>query len=341
MIKKTGLGKGIEALFTDAEFNDIESIKENIKKEEKTNNDKKEEINIQLELPISEKQKIKVENETKKEESQRLNEKRKIEEQEQEIKNIQLSLIEPNLKQARKFFDEQKLKELSESIKLFGILQPIIVEEKEGYYSIIAGERRWRAAKIAGLKTIPAIVKQADLEQTKKISIIENIQRENLNPVEKAKGYKSIIDQFNLNPTELANKIGKSPSSIHEALSILNLDNRVIELLETENIPESFCKTLLKIEDGDLQYQIALYVIEDGLTIDEAKKRLKIRNSKSGKQKVIFDPIYKDIETQFTRYFGNKTKLKVSQKNQNKGQIIINYTSMEDLERMLDMLNGV
>lgn len=339
MAKKTGLGKGIEALFIDAEFNNIEDAKESVNPKEETLNEEITE-EIKVELPISEKQKIKVETKTKEEETQRIIEKRRLEE-EQEIRNIQLSLIEPNLKQARKFFDEQKLKELAESIKIFGILQPIIVEEKEGYYSIIAGERRWRAAKIAGFKTIPAIVKRDNLENTKRMSIVENIQRENLNPVEKAKGYKQIIDEFGFTPSELASKIGKTPTVIHESLNILKLDNRVLELLANENISESLCKLLLKIEDGDLQYQVALYVIEDGLTFEEARKRLKIKKSASGVEKVIYDPIYKDIETQFTRHFGTKTKLKVNGKNQNRGQIIINYSSKEDLERMLDLLSEV
>ena len=261
----------------------------------------------------------------------------------EDVKNkiVELKVIEvePNKKQARKEFNYKKLEELAESIKTFGVLQPIIVAKKDGYYEIIAGERRWRASKLAGIKTIPAIIREDEDEENTHISIIENVQRENLNAIEKAQGYKDAIEKYNMTPEDFAKKIGKSKSSITDILEILNLDERVIELARKENLSEAGCKMLLEIEDKEKQYEMALYILEDGLSVEEAKKRLKLSKKVSKNTPKIDIHEFREIEEKFTNYFGTKAKIKVSPKNINRGQIVLKYNSNEELERMLELLD--
>ena len=261
----------------------------------------------------------------------------------EDVKNkiVELKVIEvePNKKQARKEFNYKKLEELAESIKTFGVLQPIIVAKKDGYYEIIAGERRWRASKLAGIKTIPAIIREDEDEENTHISIIENVQRENLNAIEKAQGYKDAIEKYNMTPEDFAKKIGKSKSSITDILEILNLDERVIELARKENLSEAGCKMLLEIEDKEKQYEMALYILEDGLSVEEAKKRLKLAKKVSKNTPKIDIHEFREIEEKFTNYFGTKAKIKVSPKNINRGQIVLKYNSNEELERMLELLD--
>lgn len=265
----------------------------------------------------------------------------KKEEQIQEgevIVELKLTEIEPNLGQARKFFDEKKLQELALSIQNFGVIQPIIVEKKGDYYEIIAGERRWRASKLAGLKTIPAIIRENANKEGSKLSIIENVQRENLNPIEKARGYKELIEENNYTIPEFAKIIGKSPTAIGETLSILELDDKVLDYLVKTNVSETSCKTLLITDDPEIQMEMALYMLEDGISADEAKRRLRLKEAKK-RPAVAVSPIYKEIEEAFTNYFGNKTKLKVSKTGNKNGQIIIKYNSTDDLERIMKLIN--
>ena len=261
----------------------------------------------------------------------------------EDVKNkiVELKVIEvePNKKQARKEFNYKKLEELAESIKTFGVLQPIIVAKKDGYYEIIAGERRWRASKLANIKTIPAIIREDEDEENTHISIIENVQRENLNAIEKAQGYKDAIEKYNMTPEDFAKKIGKSKSSITDVLEILNLDERVIELARKENLSEAGCKMLLEIEDKEKQYEMALYILEDGLSVEEAKKRLKLSKKVPKNTPKIDIHEFREIEEKFTNYFGTKAKIKVSPKNINRGQIVLKYNSNEELERMLELLD--
>ena len=232
-----------------------------------------------------------------------------------------------------------KLEELAESIKTFGVVQPIIVAKKDTHYEIIAGERRWRASKLANLKTIPAIIKDDEELENVHISIIENVQRENLNAIEKAQGYKDAIEKYNMTPEDFAKKIGKSKSSITDILEILNLDERVIELARKENLSEAGCKMLLEIEDKEKQYEMALYILEDGLSVEEAKKRLKLSKKVPKNTPKIDIHEFREIEEKFTNYFGTKAKIKVSPKNIKRGQIVLKYNSNEELERMLELLD--
>ena len=260
----------------------------------------------------------------------------------EDVKNkiVELKVIEvePNKKQARKEFNYKKLEELAESIKTFGVLQPIIVAKKDGYYEIIAGERRWRASKLAGIKTIPAIIREDEDEENTHISIIENVQRENLNAIEKAQGYKDAIEKYELSVEDFAKKIGKTKNAITDVLEILNLSDKVLELARKENLSEAGCKMLLEIEDEDKQYEMALYILEDGLSIEEAKKRLKLSKKVAKNTPKVDIHEFRSIEERFTNYFGAKAKIKVSPKNINRGQIILKYNSNEELERMLELL---
>lgn len=261
----------------------------------------------------------------------------------EDVKNkiVELKVIEvePNKKQARKEFNYKKLEELAESIKTFGVLQPIIVAKKDGYYEIIAGERRWRASKLAGIKTIPAIIREDEDEENTHISIIENVQRENLNAIEKAQGYKDAIEKYELSVEDFAKKIGKTKNAITDVLEILNLSDKVLELARKENLSEAGCKMLLEIEDEDKQYEMALYILEDGLSIEEAKKRLKLSKKVTKNTPKVDIHEFRSIEERFTNYFGAKAKIKVSPKNINRGQIILKYNSNEELERMLELLD--
>ena len=299
-MKRTGLGKGISALFSDEALNEIEPKNEDSVKE------------IDINVDISDKNKI---------------------------VELKVTEVEPNIKQARKEFNYKKLEELAESIKTFGVVQPIIVAKKDTYYEIIAGERRWRASKLANLKTIPAIIKDDEELENVHISIIENVQRENLNAIEKAQGYKDAIEKYNMTPEDFAKKIGKSKSSITDILEILNLDERVIELARKENLSEAGCKMLLEIEDKEKQYEMALYILEDGLSVEEAKKRLKLSKKVPKNTPKIDIHEFREIEEKFTNYFGAKAKIKVSPKNINRGQIVLKYNSNEELERMLELLD--
>ena len=289
-MKRTGLGKGISALFSQEIGEENEMI----------NLDETSEKNKIVELKVVE--------------------------------------VEPNRKQARKEFNYKKLEELAESIKTFGVLQPIIVAKKNGYYEIIAGERRWRASKLANMKTIPAIIREDEDEENTHISIIENVQRENLNAIEKAQGYKEAMENYNLSVEEFAKKIGKTKSAITDILQILKLSDKVLELARRENLSETGSKMLLEIEDEDKQYEMALYILEDGLSIEEAKKRLKLSKKVNKNIPKVDIHEFRAMEEKFTNYFGAKAKIKVSPKNINRGQIILKYNSNEELERMLELL---
>ena len=197
-----------------------------------------------------------------------------------------------------------------------------------------SGERRWRASKKAGLTEIPAIVKEDDEKRNKEISLIENIQREDLNPIEKARGIKLLMDEYELTQAEVAEIVGKSRSSIANTVRILNLDERVINLAIEGKLTEGHCKALMSITDGDKQYDMALYLIESGGTVRDAEKKMKARKP-AKKKDVKYEAIYKDIEDTFQGFFGTKVKLDAGSK---KGKIIIQYSSNDDLERILELL---
>lgn len=254
------------------------------------------------------------------------------------VQNIKITKIEPDKEQPRKRFDEEKLEELANSIKQYGVIQPIIVTLKDDYYQIIAGERRWRAAKKAGLTEIPCLVRTKTEQENREIALIENIQRENLNPIEKAKGLRRLLDDYGLTQQELADKLGMSRGGLTNNVRILNLDPRVIDLVVEHNFSERQCRELLKVQDPEKQYKLALGVIEYGDKYDELER--KINNDKNlpkkDKEKSLkYQAIYRDIENSFQGFFGTKVKLEAGKR---KGKIVIEYNSNDDLERILGLI---
>ncbi len=249
------------------------------------------------------------------------------------LKNLKITEIEPNRDQPRKTFDQESLEELAQSIKEYGLIQPIVVTQKQDYYSIVAGERRWRASKIAGLKEIPVIIREDDAKVNSEISLIENMQREDLNPYEKALGIKTLMDTYGLSQEVVAKKLGKGRSTIANWVRVLNLDPRVIEMVKEGKISEGFCKALLAITDPEKQYQTAIHLLERGVTVRQVEKKAQIKESLEQEQKN--HVLYKSIEDNFQSFFGSKVRLDPGRR---RGKIIIEYTSNDDLERILGLI---
>ena len=252
---------------------------------------------------------------------------------------MKISKVGPNNDQPRKQFDEDALVELADSIKQFGIIQPLIVQEKNGFYEIIAGERRWRAAKLAGLKEVPVIVKDySDLEVVE-ISLIENIQRENLNPIEEALAYKRLLNEFNLKQDEVAERVSKSRTAVTNSMRLLKLDERVQQMVIDDMLSTGHARALLGIEDPELQYTTAAKVFDEKLSVREVEKLVKkIQQGKAEKKKeeTIHDFIYTDLEEKMKEAVG--TKVSIRQNAKGKGKIEIEYYSREDLERIIDII---
>lgn len=257
-----------------------------------------------------------------------------------DILKVKITLVEPNPNQPRKQFDEDALDELAESIRSYGVLQPLVVIKKEKFYEIIAGERRWRAAKLVGLKEIPVIVKDFTEEEIVEVSLIENIQRENLNSIEEAIAYQRLISEFGLKQDEIAEKVSKSRSAIANTLRLLQLDTRVRKMVIDEMISSGHARALIAIKENDLQYEIATLVFDQKLNVRETEKLIKkmitpVKVSKPVKKEII-DPIYQSLEKNFEEILG--TKVKIAAKK-NKGKIEIEYFSNAELERIIDLLN--
>ena len=250
------------------------------------------------------------------------------------LKNLKITEVEPNRNQPRKRFDQEALEELAQSIKEYGLIQPIVVSKKDGYYSIVAGERRWRASKIAGLTEIPAIIRDDDEKVNTEISLIENMQREDLNPYEKALGIKTLIDDYGLSQETVAKKLGKGRSTIANWVRVLNLEPRVLEMVKEGKLSEGYCKALLMIEP-EKQYDTAIQMLERGATVRQVEKKSKVKETKEEQKRNHI--LYKNIENTFQSFFGSKVRLDAGRR---RGKIIIEYTSNEDLERILDLVNN-
>lgn len=253
-----------------------------------------------------------------------------------DLKVLKITEVEPNRDQPRKVFNQESLEELADSIKTYGVIQPIVVSKRDGYFGIVAGERRWRAAKIAGLEEIPAIIRDNDEQTNKEIALIENIQREDLNPYEKAMGIRSLMDKYGLTQEEVSKKIGKSRSSVSNTVRILYLAPDVLELVKQGKLTEGHCKALAGITDEKRQYEVAMRMIERGESVRQAESK----NRTTKKEKKL-DPQYKylydDIEDKFQGFFGTKVKL---DQGKRKGKIIIEYSNNDDLERMLNLIKN-
>ncbi|MDD3138174.1 MAG: ParB/RepB/Spo0J family partition protein [Lachnospiraceae bacterium] len=255
---------------------------------------------------------------------------------------VDITEVEPNREQPRKMFEEDALLELSDSIKQYGILQPLIVQKRNDYYEIIAGERRWRAAKLAGLKQVPVIIEDYTDQEIVEIALIENIQRENLNPIEEAMAYKRLLNEYNLKQDEVAERVSKSRTAVTNSMRLLKLSDRVQQMIVDDMISTGHARALLAIDDEEQQYQLATRIFDEKLSVREIEKLIK--SLKNPKKNVVKKPIenafiYEDMEEKMKRAMG--TKVSVNQKSAGKGRIEIEYYSEEEFERLFELITSL
>lgn len=247
--------------------------------------------------------------------------------------------MEPNRKQPRKFFDEDALQELADSIRQFGLLQPILVQDRNDHYEIIAGERRWRAARLAGLKEVPVIIKNYTDQEIVEIALIENIQREDLNPIEEAQAYKRLLEEFNLKQDEVAERVSKSRAAVTNSIRLLKLGDKVQQMVIDDMISTGHARALLAVEDEEEQYALAQKIFDEKLSVREIEKLVKNLH-KPAKVKKLDDKalqaIYLDIEDRLKQKLS--TKVAVTSKGEGAGKIEIEFYSHEDLDRILEMI---
>ena len=256
---------------------------------------------------------------------------------------VKISEVEPNRNQPRKNFDEDALLELSESIKQFGIIQPLVVQKRKDYYEIIAGERRWRAAKMAGLKEVPVIIKDYTDQEIVEISLIENIQREDLNPIEEAQAFKRLLTEFHLKQDEVAEKVSKSRTAVTNSMRLLKLDERVQQMVIDDMLSTGHARALLTTDDKEQQYSLANKIFEEKMSVREVEHMMqtlqKPKTEKKRKEEVPNKFIYEDVEEKLKNILG--TKVSVNHKKNNKGKIEIEYYSNEELERLLELFETI
>ncbi|HIV38615.1 MAG TPA: ParB/RepB/Spo0J family partition protein [Candidatus Blautia stercorigallinarum] len=257
---------------------------------------------------------------------------------------VKIAQVEPSRKQPRKQFDEDALLELAESIKQFGVLQPLLVQKKEDYYEIIAGERRWRASKLAGIKEIPVMVKDFSDQEAVEISLIENIQRENLNPIEEAAAYKRLMEEFHLKQDTIAERVSKSRTAVTNSMRLLKLDERVQQMLIDEMLTTGHARALLAIEDKDTQHAAAVKVFDEKLSVRETEKLVKeILNPHQKETEKEKDRaqnlVYEQLEEKIKGIIGSKVAIR--RKSKDKGWIEIAYYSQEELERIVELLETI
>ena len=258
---------------------------------------------------------------------------------------VPISKVEPDREQPRKFFNEDALQELAESIKQYGVFQPLLVQKEKDYYKIIAGERRWRAAKIAGMKEIPVIVKELSDQEIAEIQLIENIQREDLNPIEIAEGYRQLIDKYGFTQDELAEKISKSRTAITNTLRLLKLDERVRQMIVDELISTGHARAIRSIEDSDKQYEFAQKIFDEKMSVRDVEKAIKNMQKdpkvKKDNQKIDkkTEAIYHSLEENMKQIMG--TKVTIQAKNGNQGKVEIEYYSQDELDRIVNMIRTI
>ena len=324
-VKKKGLGRGLDALFPEKPA-EKKPVPKPITKEV---NPKQEAESVKTTVPASDKKEMTADAPTEVKKTEML---------------VKISKVEPNRTQPRKQFDEDALVELSESIKQFGILQPLLVSDKGDYYEIIAGERRWRAAKLAGLKEVPVIIKEFNDQQVVEISLIENIQREDLNPIEEAMAYKRLINEFKLKQDSIAERVSKSRTAVTNSLRLLKLDERVQQMLIDEMISAGHARAILAIPDKDKQASVAMKVFDEKLSVRETEKLVKhiVEPPKKKAEKQINtaeDAIYESLEEKMKGIVG--TRVFIHRKKNNKGKIEIEYYSRDELERIIELFESI
>ena len=259
---------------------------------------------------------------------------------------LKLDLVQPNKEQPRKTFDEEKINELAESIKNYGVLQPLLVQKNDSFYEIIAGERRWRAAKAAGLKEVPAVLKEYSKQEALEISLIENVQRADLNPIEEALGYRQLIDEFGLTQEEIAVRVAKSRTAITNTMRLLKLDEQIQNMLVQGVITSGHARALLSLEDTQMQLKAAKEILDKKLSVRETERLVKrLQKEASGEKKEekkkdeTLALIYQDLEDRMKSVMG--TKVSIHNKDKNKGRIEIEYYSEAELERIVEMIESI
>lgn len=255
---------------------------------------------------------------------------------------VNITKVEPNREQPRKNFDEDALEELAESIKQFGLLQPILVQDRKTYYEIIAGERRWRAAKKAGLKEVPVIIKNLTEQEIVEIALIENIQREDLNPIEEALAYKRLLTEFNLKQDEVADRVSKSRTAVTNSMRLLKLSENVQQMIIDDMISTGHARALISIEDPEQQYIIAQQIFDEKLSVRDVEKLVKNLNKPAKAKKVTvtdksMEAVYQDIEENLKQKLS--TKVSITPKGNGAGKIEIEFYSHDDLEKLMDLLS--
>lgn len=258
------------------------------------------------------------------------------------VTNVKITMIEPNKNQPRKTFNEDSLQELADSIKLHGVIEPLIVQDRKDHYEIIAGERRWRASKKAGLKEVPVIIKNYTEKEIVEISLIENIQREDLNPIEEALAYKALLEEFNLKQDEVAERVSKSRAAVTNSLRLLKLSEPVQQMVIDDMLSTGHARALIGIEDPDEQHTLALKIFDEKLSVREVEKLVKNLHKPGKVKKVVDDEtlllIYQDIEEKLKQSLS--TKVNISSKGNGAGKIEIEFYNNDDLDRILDLINN-
>ena len=257
---------------------------------------------------------------------------------------VKITMVEPNRKQPRKNFDEDALQELSDSIKQFGLIQPILVQDRKDHYEIIAGERRWRAAKMAGLKEVPVIIRNYTEREIMEISLIENIQREDLNPIEEAQAYKRLLEEFHLKQDEVAERVSKSRAAVTNSMRLLKLTDEVQQMLIDDMISTGHARALLAIEDPEEQYTVAQKIFDEKLSVRDVEKLVKnlhkpAKPAKKSADDKTMEAIYLDIEEKLKQRLS--TKVTVTSKGEGAGKIEIEFYNHEDLDRLIDLMGNM
>ena len=312
MAKKTGLGKGLGAIFGD------EALKEPERSEKKAD--------------------------SKREPKGSINNKEEKGEQGKELM-VKIAFIEPRKDQPRKDFNEEQLGELADSMKNYGVLQPLLVQKKGDIYEIIAGERRWRAAKLAGLKEVPVVVREYNEQQKTEIALIENVQRADLNPIEEAMAYQQLMEEFHMKQDDIAARVSKNRTTITNSMRLLKLDKRVQQMLVENKITSGHGRALLAVEDKDAQYQLAEKIIQEGLNVRDVEKLVKALTKPPKEKKEItredesLKVIFQNLEDRMKSIMG--TKVSINRKDKNKGRIEIEYYSPAELERIVELIESI
>ncbi len=330
---KRGLGKGLGAFFGEEVVKEVtqEIVKEHEEKEEKIENS-----GVGAETKAGEAT-------NSHPAKNRISSRAEVKEEPKEI-TLKITKIEPNRDQPRKDFNEEQLQELADSMKEYGVLQPLLVQKKDNYYEIIAGERRWRAAKLAGIKEVPVVIREYSAQQAVEVALIENVQREDLNPIEEAMAYQRLMQEFHLKQEEIAERVSKNRTTITNSVRLLNLCEDVQHMLIQGQISSGHARALLAVEDSDIQLQLAQKIEKECLSVREVERLVKLLGKPAKKKKEksedeALNLIFKDLEERMKSVMG--TKVNISRKDKSKGRIEIEYYSESELERIVELIESI